>query len=351
MTDPIHEAIRETRLALRRNASAHWIIGFSGGKDSTALLKVFSSALRGLKSGPKKIDVIYCDTGVENPVLDSYVRALFARLESEFVSSDARFRTTVLRAPVRDRFFVKIIGRGYPPPTNAFRWCTKSLRINPVAKFIGEAAKKDAIVALGMRRAESQQRDRSLLRGGGQIWQAQIESGRRYRLFLPILGLDVEDVWGAVFSLTEPKAIDADALAKLYRGASGECPIIKAPDAPPCASGRFGCWTCTVVRKDRSATSLIESGYQWLEPYLEFRNWLVTIRNDKLRRWPFRRRGAIAMGPFTLAARREILNQLENLERTVGACLLSSDERVEILRLWKLDEEPDSTAVTILNAA
>jgi DNA sulfur modification protein DndC len=335
------EAISHTRAALEANSGSHWIIGFSGGKDSTALLKVFASAVGQARRAPRWIDVIYCDTGVENPVLDSYVKTLFANLDKEFTERGTPFRTAMLKAPVKERFFVKVIGRGYPPPTNSFRWCTNNLRIKPVSRFIRKAASDDAIVALGMRRAESQQRDRSLQRGGGEIWQMQIEGGRQYRLFLPILDLDVFEVWDAVFTLPCPESIEAETLAALYRGASGECPIVKAPQAAPCASGRFGCWTCTVVRKDRSSRALINAGHLELLPYLEFRDWLASIRNDISRRWPHRRRGSAGLGPFTLATRIEILQRLEALEKSVGATLLPSEERIEIGRLWVLDEEMD----------
>src|ERR1700720_687002 len=109
-------AISRTRSAIESNSDAHWIIGFSGGKDSTALLKVFCVAASGAKKLPKRVDVIYCDTSVENPALDRYVKRVFANLKREFRDSKLPFQPHILRAPVKDRFFVKIIGRGYPPP-------------------------------------------------------------------------------------------------------------------------------------------------------------------------------------------------------------------------------------------
>jgi DNA sulfur modification protein DndC len=338
---PLLEAIDSAAVALAESPNSHWIVGFSGGKDSTALLKIFASAMRRTRIRPNVVDIIYCDTGVENPVLDGYVKALLSALEAEFQNVGAPIRSRILKAPVSERFFVKIIGRGYPPPTNSFRWCTKNLRIKPVSRFISEAAKGDAIVSLGMRRAESQQRERAIdLHGGGQ-WQTQFEAGKRYRLFLPILDLPLDDVWDAVFMLPYPKAIDAWSLERLYRGASGECPIVKSPQAPPCASGRFGCWTCTVVRKDRSTESLINSGHGSLRPYLDFRNWLAAIRNDAKRRWPVRRNGSSSLGPFNLATRVEILLALRDLEREVGRRILADEELGEIVRLWRLDADVD----------
>lgn len=341
----IAEAIELALNALEENSDAHWVVGFSGGKDSTALLKILYSAAAKARKLPKTIDVIYCDTGVENPLLDQYVKTLFGRLDVEFADSALPFRTHILKAPVADRFFVKIIGRGYPPPTNSFRWCTKNLRILPVARFIEEAAKKDAVVCLGMRRGESQQRDRTLLENGDDYWQIQKEAKRPYRLFLPILDFDIPDVWDAIFEISEPYSIDAAALEKLYRGATGgECPLIKAINAPPCGSGRFGCWTCTVVRKDKSAISLIEAGHKELIPYLDFRNWIADIRNDSSRRWPYRRNGSMRPGPFTLEARKEILEKLTTLEHKTKTLILTQEERAAIAALWELDQNAQRNA-------
>lgn len=340
--DPLLDAIEVSRRALLANPHSKWVVGFSGGKDSTAALKILLSACKRLEAEPPRIELIYCDTGVENPVLDFYVKSLFDRLNAE-IETDLSFMTThILRAPVDKRFFVKIIGRGYPPPTNNFRWCTSYLRIRPVADFIKRAAVEDAIVVLGMRKSESQQRDRTLGKSA-DYFQNQREGNRNYRLFLPILNLGVPEVWDAVFCLDRPRSLDAHELDELYRGASGECPVIKAPEAPPCASGRFGCWTCTVVRKDKSSQSLIDAGHHALIPYFEFRKWLAEIRNDPDRRWKRRRNGTEGLGAFNMKAREEILGHVRALEKRTGSAIISDDEHKEIQRLWNLDWPLDRT--------
>jgi DNA sulfur modification protein DndC len=330
-------AVNRTSAALEDNSNSHWILGFSGGKDSTALLKIFAAAASQSKFPPQRIDVIYCDTGVENPVLDVYVKGLFRKLSREFRTKKLPFKTTILSAPIRERFFVRIIGRGYPPPTNNFRWCTKALRIKPVARFIARAARGDAIVALGLRRSESIQRDRSIKERGDDIWQTQTAGGQKYRLFLPILDLSVPDIWETIFFLDSVSSVEAQVLSDLYRGASGECPIVKSPLAPPCATGRFGCWTCTVVRKDKSSQSLIEAGHVELLPFLKFRNWLAEIRNDPCRRWSIRRNRTAGLGPFTLEARAEILSEIRKLEQLTATEIISAEELKEIHRLWAMD--------------
>jgi DNA sulfur modification protein DndC len=325
--DRIVEAIELTRRALTERVHTKWIIAFSGGKDSSALLKIFCAALRRTPEFRGQILVVYCDTGVESPVLDDYVRRFFAAAEQEFQSKGLSIQTAIVCAPVRKRFFVKIVGRGYPPPTNAFRWCTKDLRIAPVAELIATlGSDRDVVVAIGSRRDESEQRRRSIEAHGGGHWQVQTEANHKYELFLPLLNLNLETVWDAVFSLGAPESLDAHALERLYRGAAGECPVVKGPTATPCAKGRFGCWTCTVVRRDRSAEGLIQEGFAELKPYLELRNWLSVFRNQINKRWPVRRSGRIAPGPFSITARLEILTRLRALQVAAGRTILSDGE-------------------------
>jgi DNA sulfur modification protein DndC len=179
-----------------------------------------------------------------------------------------------------------------------------------------------------------------MARSSDRYWQKQREGKGDYDLFLPIVDLDIPEVWDAVFALQSPQSISPQTLERLYRNASGECPVIKAPNAPPCATGRFGCWTCTVVRKDKSAKELINAGYDELVPFLAFRDWLTEIRNDPARRWPLRRNGTQGMGPFTIETRQEILKKLDALEAETNRTILDSDERGLIASLWKFDDVP-----------
>ncbi|MBR1089924.1 phosphoadenosine phosphosulfate reductase family protein [Bradyrhizobium manausense] len=326
-----------TAEAIRARSTAHWIIAFSGGKDSSAALKIFLAAYRRTKVRLSRITLIYCDTGVENPVLDVYAKAFLQQAEQEFAQLELSIKIELLKAPIPDRFFVRIIGRGYPPPTNSFRWCTTGLRIKPVSEFIAKQNPDDTVVVLGLRQSESRQRDRALALSANLYWQKQREGKGDYDLFLPIVEMSVPEVWDAIFGLSLPTALDRSALEALYRGASGECPVIKAPTAPPCASGRFGCWTCTVVRKDKSASELIKSGHSQLKPFLAFRDWLAEFRNDPANRWKTRRNGSAGLGPFTIDARKEILKRVDSLEDLSGTTIIDTEERGVIASLWTMD--------------
>src|SRR5690242_16136022 len=101
-----------------------WYVGYSGGKDSSAVLTLVFNALLDIERHHKPIEVIYCDTGVEIPTISKYVKVTLKALEEESASSNLPLKYKIAKPKLDDRYFVKVIGRGYPPPTNIFRWCT-----------------------------------------------------------------------------------------------------------------------------------------------------------------------------------------------------------------------------------
>src|SRR5205807_544949 len=147
------------------------------------------------------------------------------------------------------------------------------------------------------------------------------------------------EVWTVLTTELPPFSIDTDRLMRLYRHANGECPMVRDSKSQPCAGSRFGCWTCTVVRRDRAVEGLVEAGYESLKPLLEFRNWLSKLREQPKQRWRKRRNGAVGPGPFTLSARRMILRRLLSVQRKVGFQLIRTDEIKAIKSEWNLDRE------------
>ena len=146
-----------------------WVVGYSGGKDSTALVKlVFQSLLR-LRRGRKTVTVIYCDTGVEIPVASSLARQALNDLQREAEGYALPISVRVLCPPVHERYWVKVIGRGYPPPTDKFRWCTDLLRIDPVTRFLESQEADSATVILGVRESESPTRSLTLAENQDKI--------------------------------------------------------------------------------------------------------------------------------------------------------------------------------------
>ena len=294
-------------------------VAYSGGKDSSAVVKLVANSVKLSYGRRDDIKIVYCDTGVENPVVSKFVLNTLRLLSRELSQIGLISPIKILQPRIDQRFFVRVIGRGYPPPTQFFRWCTKDLRIRPVQNYLRELG-DNALVVLGTRKGESAQRDRQLSskeRKGPHI-QRQEEGGVKTRLYSPIVDFNLEDVWNTLVDLPFPESIDVEALAGIYRQGGGECPIVRETNDKPCASARFGCWTCTVVRRDRSAEHLIEAGHVEIAPYHEFRRWLTEIRNDSALRCPSRRKLITGLGPFTLEARKLLLKKVRELEITVG---------------------------------
>ena len=172
-------------------------------------------------------------------------------------------------------------------------------------------------------------------------------------MFAPLADLDDEDVWMTLMQRKPPWGGTHRSLITLYRNAGGgECPLVMTREqAPSCGSSspRFGCWTCTVVKKDRSLRGLIDSGYaeaERMEALFDFREWLIEMREDNANRLPVRRNGnakqradgSRVYGPFKLEVRKEMLERLHELEKRIGQQLILPAEVDCIEDVWWRDE-------------
>lgn len=317
-----------------------WFLGFSGGKDSCLLLAAVYNALLELESAHKAVTVLYCDTGVEIPPVSQYAHRQLERLSTYAQMDGIPLSVKVVSPRMDDTFFVKVAGAGYVPPTNKFRWCTDRLRVGPVRRAMRAVDSRECFMLLGTRWAESETRTRTLNRFslGGDFFFKQA-GNRLATIFAPISQFTTPDVWRAIHSSSMPDCLDVDALSRLYRAARGASCSGACIDCEQCTGGRFGCWTCTVVRRDRAVQNMISHGFPELAPLLEFRNWLSRIRDDREYRWATRRNGKPGLGPFTMDARVEILARLRSAERESGMSLLKDAEWQRIEEAWQGESE------------
>jgi len=139
-----------------------WIVGYSGGKDSTATLQLVWNALAGLPECDrgKPVHVISTDTLVENPIVAQWVAKSLQTMRDAAEVARVPIRTHRLAPELGNSFWVNLIGRGYPAPRHKFRWCTERLKIRPSNAFITGVVKAsgEAILVLGTRKAESSRR-------------------------------------------------------------------------------------------------------------------------------------------------------------------------------------------------
>lgn len=332
-----------------------WIIGFSGGKDSTVVAQAVFEAL--LQVPPSRrnrhVHLVSNDTLVESPL----VMAHLTKVQSAIADMARSLRlpvTVVTTRPAPDKtFWTLLIGKGYPSPNQTMRWCTDRLKIQPTSRYILDNVSTHgaAIVALGVRLDESDSRRNSInkfqnLAGSNLTPHSELQGAFIYR---PIVHLTLDDVWDVLGRCQPPWGGTHSDLIQLYRDAEGgECPVVLSKEeAPGCgtSNSRFGCWTCTVVEKDKSLQGFVDSGNHHFSALIKFRLWLKGIRNDPRYRSVERRNGEIRFnprgeqiqhvpGPFTIQARKMILDELLATQAEFGAPLISPDELQRIHAIW-----------------
>lgn len=327
-----------------------WVIGYSGGKDSTLVAHLVFKVLLSLPKSQRRreVHIVSNDTLVESPLVIRHIESSLDMISEAAAALRLPIRTQITRPTLSHTFWVNLIGKGYPSPNRSFRWCTDRMKIQPTSTYIKERINEheSVILLLGVRRSESATRAASVRRydNGARLNRHNDLVG--CYVFRPIVELTTDDVWEFLSEHDAPWGGTHQSLIKLYRDAGGgECPVItQKSDAPSCgsSSSRFGCWTCTVVDKDRSLEGFVESGFTEFGPLLDFRDWLVSIRNDPTKRSARRRNGKITItdsgtfipGPFTVATRQEILDRLLALQSSVEVDLISREEVDEIKRIW-----------------
>jgi len=356
----IHDDVREIYLS----DSRPWVVGYSGGKDSTTALQLIWAAISALppEKRTKTIYVISSDTLVETPVVSNYIDVSLKRIAQAAIEQDMPVVTHKVVPDVDRSFWVNLIGRGYPAPSRRFRWCTERLKIEPANDFIRSRVAEfgEVVMVLGVRSQESATR--------AQVMSLHAIEGSRLSkhssllnafVYAPIADFSTDDVWTYLLQNQSPWGNDNRDLVAMYRNASsaGECPLVVDTSTPSCGNSRFGCWVCTVVERDKAMEAMIDSGEEWLTPLLEFRDKLSETQ-DPARKLEFRdyrrRTGGVSFigdtdrvmpGPYTMDFRRELLRGLLETQRQVAVeapageapILIHPQELHEIRRLWRTE--------------
>ncbi len=336
-----------------------WIVGFSGGKDSTMLLQLVWNAIK--NNVPKElrnraIYVVCNDTQVENPKIAKYVDTVLQKIQDAAPIEEMPVFVHKTKPSLEDSFWTNLIGKGYPAPNNTFRWCTDRLKISPTTRFIVDkiGEEGEAIILLGTRSDESSQRARSIKKNE--------RTGERLRkhplphayVFAPIKDVTIDELWQYLNQVPSPWGANNKELVTMYRNAGGgDCPLVIDTTTPSCGNSRFGCWVCTVVKKDKSMEGMVDNGEEWLEPMLDFRDMLVETRNIREGREKRRRNSFIPVdendpeswdwGPYTQEYRATYLRKLLEAQKTIQQDykepieLITNQELVAIQVNWHRD--------------
>ena len=335
-----------------------WMIGFSGGKDSTLLVCLVMEMLQRLPCEKinKTVYIVSSDTLVENPIVRDYMHRMSRMINDN--GAELKIRADIIYPKVEDTFWTKVIGLGYPTPeAPGFRWCTERLKIHPMNDYTMETIRNNGeiVLLLGVRKAESVYRANNIrareIEGKLLIPHNDIQNAYVYN---PLTEIPNQEVWKFLLKgdAKTPWGSDNKYLFSLYQGENlgEEQSVIGEIDKekiPVTGNSRFGCWICTMVKEDKSLKAFIDRGETWLEPLRDYRNWMLQMRSTPSARETKRRNGSmyrkpdgtIGLGPFTMETRQEMLRRLLQLEVDTGLSLITLEELKYIDSLW--DNEGD----------
>lgn len=358
----VFEDIIKEIMIVYKHDSRPWLIGYSGGKDSTLLVSLVYEAMQRLKAAGsimhKKIYVITSDTMVENPIVKNYMHASSKSINTASKKDGLKIEASIIYPEAEQTFWSRVIGLGYPTPEPpGFRWCTERLKINPMNKFVNECIEENGeiIILLGVRKGESLTRMKTITAREieGKLLNMHNDIPNAY-VYNAITEVPNELVWEFLLKddCKSPWGTDMKYLFNLYQGENlgeeqsvlGE---IDREKIPVTGNSRFGCWCCTMVKEDKSLQNFINRGATELIPLRNFRNELLKMRDNPQMRDNKRRNGTVykkadgsfGLGPFTLEPRRIILEKLLMLENETGLELITIGELKAIDKMW--DEEGD----------
>jgi DNA sulfur modification protein DndC len=301
-----------------------WVVGFSGGKDSTATVTFIDWAIKqGKIKRPENLILVYADTLMELPSLEHSAYALMEYLGArgwQVRKTKPALKTSKIKP---ERFFVTMLGRGYPPPHNKFRWCTDALKAKKLEanhKAIVEEYGDDFLGIDGMRLGESAVRDAVIVtscsKGDGECgqgWFHKSNYGNGAKLS-PILHWRVCHVWDWIVEACFEHGYPIGGVIETY-GVDITDDGVEEP-----LSARTGCIGCPLVttpnekkpKPDKALATVLQSpDWSHLAPYARLSDIYWRLRWDDSFRH-HKKNGE--KGCLTLAARKWALGEILGLQ-------------------------------------
>jgi len=318
--------VEEAKAALNhvlKKGFNHWIVTFSGGKDSTTTVVISLEVALEHKREIQRLDIVYADTMLEIPVIHNYASSFLEHLHNQDRLQSLPLFLHVVTPRIEERFWVCLLGKGYPPPNQRFRWCTRRLKIEPVEEALKQFIHPSkTVIITGVRFGESTDRDQRLIRScarGGEcghgLW-FQYKSRLQAGYLAPIVNWQDCDVWDFLQLVAPSWGYSTKQLEVIYNG----------------KSARFGCWMCSVVRQDKTMESLTSlPKWSHLFPLLEFRNKAIQISQGPASR-EIRPDGK--PGRLKISVRKKLLKELLKLQDALGMQLITVEEIATIKALW-----------------
>ncbi|WP_008318077.1 phosphoadenosine phosphosulfate reductase family protein [Leptolyngbya sp. PCC 6406] len=338
----------------------HWAIAFSGGKDSTATVTLVADLIeRGLVPRPESVTVLYADTRQELPPLHNAAMALLDNLK------ERGFDTRVVLPKLDHRYFVYMLGRGVPPPSNTFRWCTPKLKVMSMERELETLRQERGekfLMLTGVRIGESAARDQRIALsctkdGGecGQGWFQQTTSTAVADTLAPLLHWRVCHVWDWLVQADIELGFPTFEVAEVY----GHDPQDDLGETEP-MNARTGCIGCPLVQEDAALERVLANPkWAYLAPLRQLRPLYREVKKPQYRlrkHGEVKKDGSLAakqgrLGPLTLDTRRWMLGEILRIESEVNTgavlagqpeiCLIDGEELTRIRELIAAETWPD----------
>ncbi|GAB6463071.1 hypothetical protein bcgnr5390_65280 [Bacillus luti] len=369
-------------------------VGYSGGKDSSAMLTLLWDAIAELplEDRTKPIHILTSEVGVETPAMTAYISRTLKKIQKSADKQNLPFIVHSVRPLMKDSYWYKLLGRGVLPPTgnSRLRWCTDSLKVKPMQRkmkdiLINSQTKNvvdcfeeyDGILALAVRNEESARRRHSIQKyavSNDSLFSRHNDM-KNILCFNPVKFLTGDEVWMLLLDRgVLPFGVDVEEMSIQYGQAMFECGIKtggkQQGNACGAANSRSGCWTCLMMNgEDKMLTQLISEGYTDYAYLQSWKSFLRSIRNDIRYRNVMNRRslqtllrnenkedsdlfsiqnhaeydyimfdrtekGDYAPGGLTVEGRRMLLEYLLFTQQKMNTSLISEEEIEAVLQAW-----------------
>jgi DNA sulfur modification protein DndC len=330
----------------------HWSIAYSGGKDSSATVSFILWAIKtGRVQRPKTLTVLYADTRQELTPLQLTAMRFLEDLRKEGV--DAR----IVLPELDNRFYVYMLGRGVPPPSNTFRWCTDRIKIQPMLAALQAMHAEHGqrfLQITGVRMGESAARDQRIAisctsnKGEcGQGWFQQMSSEAISDTLAPLVHWRTCFVWDWLYDWY------SDSWAQFcgYEHGHGRDYLGDIAAAYGNDDARTGCIGCNLASRDVALENIVyQAEWQHLRPLLEIKPMFAELKKSKNRirkatpettkAGKYAKNGQ-RMGPLTMEARAWGLAKVLDIQTRAGIDLINAEEEARIRELWALNTWPE----------
>lgn len=329
----------------------HWVVAYSGGKDSSATVTFVAWAIKnGLVPKPESLTVMYADTRQEYPPLYDTALQLLAALRED------GFYARVVQPPLDKRFYVYILGLGVPPPSNTFRWCTGHLKVEPMMNSLQDVRQSsgEKILSItGVRMGESAARDQRIAVSCsrdtgecGQGWFQVTPNDAVADTLAPLLHWRLCHVYDWLYFEVERH---------------GYPQVINIADVYGDGDVRTGCIACNLASRDEALRRLARTEkWRRLEALLELKPLYAEL---KMAKWRLRKgtpevnkdghyaANGQRMGPITFEGRAYGLERVKDIQARAGVDLINAEEEARIRELWSLGAWPQGWSGDEVGAA